>query len=99
VPETTDPEYLVEIHVHLPPDMSADQREGLLAAELRRGRELKAAGSILRIWRVAGATRNVGVWQTADATELHELISSLPLFPYMDVTVTALARHPVESPN
>ena len=26
--------------------------------------------------------------------ELHELLSGLPLFPYMDITVTALARHP-----
>jgi pimeloyl-ACP methyl ester carboxylesterase len=27
-------------------------------------------------------------------TELHELLSALPLFPYMHVTVTALCRHP-----
>lgn len=97
--ETTEAEYLVEIHVHLPPDMPAAERDGLLAAELRRARELRTVGSILRIWRVPGAIHNVGVWQAASATELHELISGLPLFPFMDVTVTALARHPAESPN
>jgi muconolactone D-isomerase len=29
-----------------------------------------------------------------DNDELHALLSSLPLFPYMDIQVTALARHP-----
>ena len=26
--------------------------------------------------------------------ELHELLSGLPLFPYLDIRVTPLARHP-----
>ncbi len=30
----------------------------------------------------------------ADADELHNILSSLPLFPYMDIRVTPLARHP-----
>jgi muconolactone D-isomerase len=29
-----------------------------------------------------------------DHDELHTLLSSLPLFPFMDITVTPLARHP-----
>ena len=30
----------------------------------------------------------------ADNDELHDLLSGLPLFPFMDITVTPLATHP-----
>jgi muconolactone D-isomerase len=29
-----------------------------------------------------------------DNAELHDLLVSLPLYPFMDVRVTALCRHP-----
>lgn len=90
-------EYLVQVRVHLPADMDSKRREQLLAAELARGRELLKAGTIQRIWRIPGALANVGIWRATNATELHEQIASLPLFPFIDVVVTALAEHPVES--
>lgn len=92
-------EYLVEIRVNLPPDLPEHYRVKLLALELARGRELHANGTIRHIWRVPGAIHNVGVWSANDATELHELISTLPLFRYMTVTVTPLACHPVTTPS
>lgn len=88
--------FLVRIAVELPPTLSAEARDEVLAAELQRGRELKAAGSIVEIWRVPGGVRNVGIWEAADATELHDLIASLPLFPYLDAEVTPLAEHPID---
>ena len=39
--------------------------------------------------------RNVGIWEAADATELHELITSLPASPWFSADVTALAEHPL----
>jgi muconolactone D-isomerase len=89
--------FLVQIHVKLPPTLAASERQQLLAAELDRGRALHAAGAIVDIWRVPGAIRNVGIWEAADATELHELIASLPLYPYLDADVTALAQHPINA--
>jgi muconolactone D-isomerase len=89
-------EFLVEIDVSLPPSLSAEDRQRLLAAELERGKALKAAGTIKAIWRIPGALRNVGIWEASDATELHELISSLPLFPYLSSTVIPLAQHPID---
>ncbi|HZV72251.1 MAG TPA: muconolactone Delta-isomerase family protein [Conexibacter sp.] len=88
-------QFLVEIQITLPPDMDGDGRASLLAAELARGQELVAAGAIVAIWRIPGGLRNVGVWEAADATELHELISSLPLFRWLSADVTALADHPL----
>ena len=42
----------------------------------------------------AGRYANVSVFDVASPDELHELLGGLPLFPYMDIKVTALARHP-----
>jgi muconolactone D-isomerase len=87
--------FLVWIDVHLPGGMPDDEREVLLAAELERGRELLEAGSIWAIWRVPGGLRNVGVWEAPDATALHELIASLPLYRWLSADVTPLADHPL----
>jgi muconolactone D-isomerase len=38
----------------------------------------------------------VSLYRAADATQLHELIGSLPLFPWLEVSVEALATHPLE---
>jgi muconolactone D-isomerase len=34
------------------------------------------------------------VFDVADNDELHTLLSGLPLFPFMDIKVTPLAKHP-----
>ena len=41
-----------------------------------------------------GRYANVSIFDVENNDELHALLSSLPLFPYMDIEVTALARHP-----
>jgi muconolactone D-isomerase len=89
-------EFLVKIRISTPLDMPPVEREELLARERDRGHELRAAGTIVRIWRVPGRWANVGIWQAADATELHDAISSLPLFPWMTVDVAPLAMHYLE---
>jgi muconolactone D-isomerase len=92
-------DFLVEIAVTLPADMAAAPRAALLERERARGRELRAAGLLQRIWRLPGRLANVGVWTALDADVLHAALTSLPLWPYAEVTVTALARHPLEEEN
>jgi muconolactone D-isomerase len=86
-------EFLVEIDVRLPGDLEQSRRAELLRAEAVRGGELATAGVIRAIWRVPGRLANRGIWSAPDATSLHEAIASLPLWPYLDVTVTPLAHH------
>jgi muconolactone D-isomerase len=90
-------EFLVQIQVNFPPDMPADQLADVLERESVRGKELKAAGTIVRIWRIPGRRANVGVWQGADADAIHEAITSLPAFPWIDARVTPLATHHLEA--
>jgi muconolactone D-isomerase len=47
---------------------------------------------------VPGRSANISLYETSDATELHAVLSSLPLWPWMDVHVEALAAHPLEAP-
>ena len=86
--------FLVEIEILLPREMPMTERQTLGAAEGGRAKELIKEGVLVNLWRVPGRRANVGIWEVADATKLHEAITSLPLWPWMDVQVTALAEHP-----
>ena len=90
-------EFLVHIEIRLPDDLPQERRDELAEAERRRGRELMEQGLLVRIWRLPGRTANVSLYRAADATELHAAVSSLPLWPYMQVRVEALAVHPLEA--
>jgi muconolactone D-isomerase len=87
-------DFLVQIDVRLPPGTEPARREALVAAEAARAKELAAEGTIYRLWRVPGRWSNVGIWRANDATELHQAISSLPLYPWLEVDVKPLAAHP-----
>jgi muconolactone D-isomerase len=87
-------EFLVNIDVALPSGMPSDRREELYAAEAVQAASLAAAGRLVRLWRIPGRTANWGLWLAADATELHDALTSLPLWPYMHIEVVPLARHP-----
>lgn len=84
----------VQMDVRIPHDADPQRIEGLKAAEKARSQELQRQGKWRHLWRIAGQYRNVSVFDVEGAAELHEIMMSLPLFPYMEVTVTPLCRHP-----
>ena len=88
-------QFLVKLEYALPHEMEASAQEELLRSESTRGGELAASGALLAIWRIPGCRANYGIWQARDATQLHDLVSSLPLWPYATIVVTTLARHPL----
>jgi muconolactone D-isomerase len=88
-------DFLVEIQIRFPPEVDEAKRAALFEAEFAQGSALAQAGLLRAIWRVPGRLANRAIWTATDATELHNALTSLPLFPYMDVAVTALAEHPL----
>ena len=36
------------------------------------------------------------LWQARDGNEFHAIVSALPLWPYMELTVHPLAAHPID---
>ncbi|MFE4665509.1 muconolactone Delta-isomerase [Streptomyces sp. NPDC056716] len=89
-------EFLVNIQITWPHDMDPAHKDAVSAAERAHAAELAASGHLVRMWRVPGRMENWGLWQAPDATELHAIISSLPVWPWMSVTVHPLAVHPVD---
>lgn len=89
-------EFLVTIEVNVPSDYPQERFQELLSQERIRGIELKSQGYIYRIWRIPGTRNNVGIWHAIDSSELHRLLSSLPLFAFMKIEVIPLAVHPLE---
>jgi muconolactone delta-isomerase len=78
-------------------DLAAFAAE-ILAAEQVRGRELIAGGVLKRIWRIPGRFSNYSLYDVQNATVLHDLLSSLPLWPWTNMQVEPLAIHPLEAP-
>jgi len=86
--------FKVEMDVAIPLDFDADEAARLKAAEKARFQELQAAGTWRHIWRVVGQYSNVSIFDVESNAQLHDLLMSLPLYPFMTMRVTALCRHP-----
>lgn len=84
----------VQITVRVPPEADMEKIRALSAEEVERAKALQRAGKWLHIWRIAGKWANISIFNVDSTDELHGILSSLPLFPYMDIEVTALCRHP-----
>lgn len=86
--------FMVRMDVHVPQDMNPIDFEALKATEKARAEDLQRAGKWRHLWRIAGQYANISVFDVEDADELHAIMMSLPLFPFMTTEVTALCRHP-----
>ncbi|MCX4613243.1 muconolactone Delta-isomerase family protein [Streptomyces mirabilis] len=88
-------EFLVEITTTIPEGTTQDEVDRRRAAEAVRARELAATGNLARLWRPVGELHSIGIWCAGDEDELHEkVLGTLPLRPWMSLTVTALESHP-----
>lgn len=86
--------FKVEMKVNLPADMPAEAANAIKAREKAYSQELQQQGKWRHLWRVAGSYANVSIFDVRDNAELHDIVSQLPLFPYMAISVTPLCRHP-----
>lgn len=84
----------VQVDVRLPHDMPPDQADALKKAERERAQELQQLGKWRHLWRIAGRYSNVSIFDVSGAQELHDILSALPLFPFMEIMVSPPCRHP-----
>jgi len=80
--------------VNLPADMPADVAGEIKAREKAYSQALQRSGKWRHIWRLAGEYANYSVFDVDGNSELHDILTGLPLFPYMKISVTPLCRHP-----
>lgn len=86
--------YLAHMVVNLPPSMPEDEANAIRTKEREYSQALQRDGRWVELWRVVGEYANYSVFDVENNDELHTILSGLPLFPYMNITVTPLARHP-----
>ncbi len=84
----------VMMTVRIPPDADPDRINQLSEREHERAAELQRQGKWAHLWRVAGKYANISVFEVESPAELHEILESLPLWPFMETEVKALCRHP-----
>lgn len=86
--------YHVRMDVHPPHDIDTARFDRLKVEEKARALDLQRQGKWVHLWRIAGRYSNISVFNVESHDELHDLLSTLPLFPFMKIAVTPLARHP-----
>jgi muconolactone D-isomerase len=84
----------VRMDVNLPADMPPDVANEIKAREKAYSQALQRSGKWPHIWRLAGEYANYSILDVQSNAELHEILTGLPLFPYMKISVTPLCRHP-----
>jgi muconolactone D-isomerase len=89
----------VHMIVRIPHDLPAAEAEAIKAKEKAYSQELQRSGQWVHLWRVVGEYANISVFDAKSNDELHQLLSGLPLFPYMEIKVTPLAIHPSALPQ
>jgi muconolactone D-isomerase len=86
--------FQVEMDVKVPTGFDPERFEQLKSEEKALSQDLQRSGKWRHIWRVVGQYANVSIFDVESNAELHDLLISLPLYPFMEIRVTALCRHP-----
>ncbi|CAG2148124.1 muconolactone Delta-isomerase [Cupriavidus plantarum] len=86
--------FLVRMDVQVPQHLPAETFDAIKAREKAYAEDLQRQGKWQALYRVVGEYANYSVFDVESNDELHTLLSGLPLFPYMKLHVTPLAKHP-----
>ena len=86
--------YVVEMDVNIPETWDEDKKKSFMQREQETSQKWQNSGKWKYLWRVAGRYSNISVLEVESPDELHEILSSLPLFPYMTIKVTSVCKHP-----
>lgn len=86
--------FLVHMQVNIPDNLDKAAAAALIAEEKAYSHALQRDGRWRHLWRVVGQYANYSIFNVDGNDELHELLSALPLYPYMTLEVTPLAQHP-----
>ena len=90
-------EFLVDMVTTVPEGTTAETVADTKRREAARAAELAAQGRLLRLWKppeAPGEWRTLGLYDAADEDELQQVLASMPLHPWMAVTITPFTPHP-----
>jgi muconolactone D-isomerase len=80
--------------VRVPHDVDPAPSAAAEGREKAKARDLRRSGKWRHLWRVAGHYSNISVFDVDGHDELHAILIHPAAVPFMQMTVTPLARHP-----
>jgi muconolactone delta-isomerase len=98
-PRTGGTEFLTTFIIAIPAGTPGQAVQDTEAAEAERAKELAGHGHLLRLWKLPGEGRALGLWRAQDAAEMQAIEKSLPLDAWMTVQTTPLTEHPSDPAN
>lgn len=87
-------ESLTTFTLNVPETVDASTVDEAHAAEARSARKLADRGYLVRLWKLPGQGRALGLWQAETADELQAVLAALPLRPWLDIETIPLTAHP-----
>lgn len=86
--------FLARMDIQFPPHLTPEQIAEFQAREKEYSGSLQRSGKLAGIWRIVGEYANHSLFDVESNDELHEILSGFPMYPYMKIKVTPLAKHP-----
>jgi muconolactone delta-isomerase len=90
-------EFLVNFKVSIPDGAAGAEVQRRETMESSSAAELAHQGHLVRLWSLPDASeagRILGLYRAATQADLQAMLAALPLYDWMDITVTPLAAHP-----
>jgi muconolactone D-isomerase len=90
-------EFLVEFEINPPEGTPESEVLDRQEAEAAAAGGLVEKGHLVRLWGLTawdGGSRALGLYRADDRAQLDRLLEALPLYEWMDLTVTSLEPHP-----
>ena len=89
-------EFLVQFDVNIPSEVPRSEVDDRLKEDTRASAGLADQGVLVRLWKLpsaTGETKLLGLYRADTDVELDECMHSLPLAPWMHISVTQLESH------
>ena len=87
-------EFLTTFALNVLDTVDAPTVDEAQAAEARSARKLADRGYLVRLWKLPGQGRALGLWQAETADELQTVLAALPLRPWLAIETIPLTAHP-----
>lgn len=88
--------FMLYIRAQLPGEWTPEQRAEIARRETQAAVALMHRKVLRRIFRVVGQLANLSIWEADTPEELHSVLQTLPMYPFLRVTVIPIIKHPVE---
>ncbi|WP_411731116.1 muconolactone Delta-isomerase [Paeniglutamicibacter sp.] len=86
--------FLARMDVTFPAHLTEAQIADFQVQEKEYSGQLQGSGKMAGIWRIVGEYANHSLFDVESNDELHQILSGFPMYPYMKIKVTPLAKHP-----